>query len=98
MPDWMQTALDMISGIGIGTEPGLFPMEQRGGFAGLERSGVRAQAKGGYVDHHGVWHEGHHRRRRRRVLTANDRADIAFIAGIISKTAAGAFANIVAAR
>jgi len=99
LSDWLQTALDMISGIGIGTEPGLFPMEQRGSFRGLGGGGgIRAEARRGYTDHHGVWHEKPHRRRRRRVLSASDRADIAFIAATISKTAAGAFASVVAAR
>lgn len=38
------------------------------------------------------------RRRRRRALTASDRADIAFIAGMISKAAAKDFAVQLAAR
>jgi len=41
---------------------------------------------------------GRHRRRRRRALTASDRADIAFIAATISKSAAGAFASIIGAK
>lgn len=38
------------------------------------------------------------RRRRRRALTASDRADIAFVAGMISKAAAKDFAVQLAAR
>lgn len=38
------------------------------------------------------------RRRRRRALTASDRADIAFIAGVLSKSAAEKVAAIIAAR
>jgi len=38
------------------------------------------------------------RRRRRNVLTASDRADIAFIAGSLGKAAGRDFAMIVAAR
>jgi len=38
------------------------------------------------------------RRRRKRALTKSDREDIAFIAGMISKAAAGNFAMIVAGR
>ena len=38
------------------------------------------------------------RRRRRRALTASDRSDIAFIAGMISKAAAKDFAVQLAAR
>jgi len=38
------------------------------------------------------------RRRRRRALTNQDRQDIAFIAGIVSRAEAGRFANILAAR
>lgn len=38
------------------------------------------------------------RRRRRRALTQSDRNDIAFIAGIISKAAAGTFAVSLATR
>lgn len=36
------------------------------------------------------------RRRRKRALTKSDREDIAFIAGMISKAAAGNFAMIIA--
>jgi len=38
------------------------------------------------------------RRRRRRALTASDRADIAFIAGILGKAAGKDIAAIIAAR
>ncbi len=38
------------------------------------------------------------RRRRRRVLTANDRADIAFIVATLGPSAGKSFAMIVAAR
>lgn len=38
------------------------------------------------------------RRRRRRALTASDRADIAFIAGILGKVAGKEIAAIIAAR
>jgi len=38
------------------------------------------------------------RRRRRRALTASDRADIAFIEGILGKAAGKSFAMIIAAR
>lgn len=41
---------------------------------------------------------GDRRRRRRRALTASDRQDIAFIAGMISKAAAKDFAVQLAAR
>jgi len=42
----------------------------------------------------------HHRRRRRRrrALTASDRADIAFVAGILGKAAGGRFAVQLGAR
>lgn len=38
------------------------------------------------------------RRRRRRALTASDRADIAFVAGILGKVAGKEIAAIIAAR
>lgn len=38
------------------------------------------------------------RRRRRRALTASDRADIAFIEGILGKAAGKSFAMIIATR
>jgi len=38
------------------------------------------------------------RRRRRRALTASDRADIAFITGTLGKTAGNNFAMIIAAK
>ncbi len=41
---------------------------------------------------------GRRRRRRKNVLTASDRADIAFIAGSLGKPAGRDFAMIVAAR
>lgn len=41
---------------------------------------------------------GHRRRRRRRALTASDKADIAFIAGILGKAAGANFAVSLAAR
>jgi len=40
----------------------------------------------------------HRRRRRRRALTATDRADIAFVTGILGKTAGKEIAAIIAAR
>lgn len=46
----------------------------------------------------GFGRRGERRRRRRRALTASDRADIAFVAGMISKAAAKDFAVQLAAR
>jgi len=46
----------------------------------------------------GPFGDGRRRRRRRRALTASDKADIGFIAGILGKPAGRDFAMIVAAR
>lgn len=40
----------------------------------------------------------HRRRRRRRALTASDRADIAFIAGLLGPAAGSKFAAIIGAK
>lgn len=58
----------------------------------------RATARKGFVDHHGIFHDRPHRRRRRRALTASDRADIAFIAGLLGVSAGSKFAAVIGAR
>ena len=109
MPPWIVTALRAIAvGIagGAGAElavaaiPGGIPAGALiGPIAGQAGIAVPGQGgSGGYVDHHGIFHTRPHRRRRRRALTASDRADIAFIAGLLGTSAGSKFAAIIGAK
>lgn len=101
MPAWLAAALRLLAlGFGGGAafsagervlSSGSFPGEDptQGVFGRVVDQGGRALGFGG---------DGHRRRRRRRALTASDRQDIAFIAGMISKAAAKDFAVQLAAR
>jgi len=105
MPAWIVAALRLLAqgiGFGLGAEGvrGILtdddidqfgqPMLESGG-----AGGARIRIGGAHKLHHRF---GHRRRRRRQALTSSDRADIAFIAGTISKKAAGDFAMQLAAR
>ncbi len=74
----------------------------RGGVTGIARRSAVATALGfgGAAVFEGVGDEpgAPRRRRRRRVLTANDRADISFITATLGAPAGKSFAMIVAAR
>lgn len=105
MPGWILAALRLLA-TGAGLSLG-FEGAQRvigGESGGAEGPFVQiGSGRGGgvVVDQTGrrlVHLGGHLRRRRRRALTASDRADIAFIAGMISKAAAKDFAVQLAAR
>jgi len=87
---WLEAAFSLIPGItgqGIPLLPAVLDPFEPGGIDIFAPS--RGTADPG---------EGTRRRRRRRALTQSDRNDIAFIAGIISKVAAGNFAVQLATR
>ena len=108
MPPWIIAAMrllgtglafgagsEIIAGqlAGVPTAPGPLALA-----ADLSRRGA-----GGFsaVVHPGTPHDmlmHRRRRRRRRALTASDKADIAFIAGILGKAAGGRFAVALGAR
>jgi len=84
---WLSSALALLRTVAFGG-PGRALVTGAVGGEVLENLGVPFFRDG----------EGPKRRRRRRALTASDRADIAFIASIISKAEAGRFATIIATR
>jgi len=96
MPAWMLGALALLApfagrAIGLARRPAAI--------AGLGAAGGALAATVGIpgVD---LFPDGEKpkRRRRRRALTASDRADIAFIQGILGTAAGKSFAMIIAAR
>lgn len=111
MPAWLIAALALlasgavpgITGQGIPLVPAILdPFEPTGvsifaGGGGSARPGSAAFVAGRRGRHPSV-HEHVHRRRRRKALTNSDMAAIAFIAGTVSKAAAGSFAVQLAAR
>jgi len=104
MPAWLAAALRLMAigfGGGVAFETGQRALGGSGQFEGATGTGFQNIDVGHRVTDvfrgpHG--HDGGRRRRRRRALTASDRADIAFIAGMISKAAAKDFAVQLAAR
>ncbi len=104
MAAWIIAALRMLAqgtGLGVGFEVGQRAFGDEGerelagqGFFPQLGMGRVTDAAGRIINGRGSGV----RRRRRRALTASDRADIAFIAGMISKSAAKDFAVQLAAR
>ena len=99
MPAWLISALASLRGLGaagglVTRATGRALVGTRGraavtaGGAGLALPGFLGGGDDAFV----------RRRRRRRALTQGDRNDIAFIAAIISKAAAGSFAVQLATR
>lgn len=98
MPAWILSALRMLAG---GFAGGAAFAGGSSLVSGPEQYPGQLRPRGADIE--GDWmHIGGHprlrRRRRRRVLTSSDRADIAFVAGMISKAAAKEFAVVIAAR
>ena len=91
LPGWVETALELMT---LGTvdigRPGS-PAVRVGPVTFGGRPGDSARA-------HPLVHEHKHRRRRRRALTASDRGDIAFIAGLLGPKAGKDFAVIIGAK
>lgn len=87
MPVWMAAALRLLAG----TPGRAFLTGSLAGTAG----GLIPSFTGDGID---PLMEKKRRRRRRRALTASDRADIAFIAGLLGTTAGKNFALTIATR
>ncbi len=95
MAAWMIGALALLRGLG----PRILPVARRAALP------VGAGIAGGVLGEVGIpgvdlFPDGEKpkRRRRRRALTASDRADIAFIESILGKAAGKSFAMIIATR
>lgn len=100
MPVWIAQALRIIAlsfGGGVAFEGGQRALGGGEFVSGTEGEGIPGFGRRIYDSVTGKLIGGR-RRRRRRALTASDRADIAFIAGMISKVAAKDFAVQLAAR
>ncbi len=98
MPAWIAAALRLLAaGVigGAGFELGTGAFGRDVGTPSILDLDVIRDAAGNIITRA---HRGGRRHRRRRALTASDRADIAFIAGMISKAAAKDFAVQLAAR
>jgi len=101
MPAWILAALRLLGG-GFAAGTGLELAQRQFGDPEDDFRFAQGDLLGGGVNQlrrltRGGLESGR-RRRRRRALTASDRADIAFIAGMISKAAAKDFAVQLAAR
>lgn len=99
MAAWLIQALKML-GVGAATGIGFEASQSFLGGPGTQLGPPLPAGFGGRMFEDGVLipKHPHKRRRRRRALTASDRADIAFIAGTLDKGAGKAFAVQLAAR
>lgn len=88
MPAWLMAALVAARALAVGTPA-------RAGLTGL---GVGTFLPDVGIPFLGNGDEKKRRRRRRRALTASDRADIAFITGLLGTTAGKNFALTIATR
>jgi len=95
MPAWMLAALALLAPLaGRGVA-----LARRAGPAALVGAGAGALAGGVGIPGVDLFPDDKpKRRRRRRALTASDRADIAFIAGLLGTTAGKNFALTIATR
>jgi len=103
MPAWLTAALESLKqGALMGAGASFFgasAFPQGGsGFSSPGTGLVPSAADIGRFDFTTGRFIGKRRRRRRRALTASDKADIAFIAGILGKPAGKDIAAIIAAR
>jgi len=95
MPAWMIAALALLAPLATRV-PGI--IRSRGAVAALG-AGAGALASGVGIPGVDLFPDDKpKRRRRRRALTASDRADIAFIAGLLGTTAGKNFALTIATR
>ena len=99
MPAWLLAALALLAPLGV--RAGTSIVRFAGGRGGAAALGGAAGLAAGSVGIPGIDlfpDEKPKRRRRRRALTASDRADIAFIAGLLGPTAGRNFAITIATR
>lgn len=94
LPEWVETALEVMRAGGLAMDIG----QPLIGLPSLPDVPTFAGARAGTARVHPRVHEHQHRRRRRRALTASDRADIAFIAGLLGRPAGKDFAVIIGAK
>ena len=90
MPAWIASALSLL----FGTPARATLTGIAGGVAGQQIFGGGGERLGDILGGDGR----PRRRRRRRSLTASDRADIAFIAGMLGQPAGRQFAMLIGAR
>ena len=98
MPAFLVSALALLARAGVVARGAAFGGPGR---AALTGAGIGTLVGGGGLGIPGVdlFPDGkRRRRRRRRALTASDRADIAFIAGLLGTTAGKNFALTIATR
>ena len=93
MTAWLESAMRMLAAAGLLEAGSAFFGQSAIGQGG---SGFSLPSFGDFNIVNGL--EKKRRRRRRRALTASDKADIAFIAGILGKPAGKDIAAIIAAR
>lgn len=100
MAAWMIGALALLSGF-IGRAGGVRALARRAAIPAVAGvAGAVVGAGGPGIPGIDLFPDGEapRRRRRRRALTASDRADIAFIESILGKAAGKSFAMIIATR
>jgi len=96
MPPFIASALALLARAGVASRGALFGTPAR---AALTGAGIGSLVPGGFgIPGIDLFPEKKKRRRRRRALTASDRADIAFIAGLLGSTAGKNFALTIATR
>lgn len=105
MPVWLISALRMLaSGLAVGAGAEAAVRAIPGGLGGIQASQISGPdldfGQGLGIPHpFGLGpHTGKRRRRRRRALTASDRADIAFITGLLGPSAGSKFAAVIGAK
>jgi len=102
MPAWLLAALALLAPTAIrGGTTALRAIGGRGGAARVGAGLAVGSLLGGGIPGVDIFPDGDgapRRRRRRRALTASDRADIGFITGILGQSAGKAFALTIASR
>lgn len=97
MPAWLLAALNMIRTGLIGTPGRALATGAGVGLAVPDSLGFIDPISGAFAAL-GSGGDGRRRRRRRRALTASDKADIAFVVGLMGPKAGKDFATIIATR
>jgi len=99
MPAWMASALLALSRVGGAARGALVGTPGRALLTGTAVGQILPGVDSFGIPGVDLFPGGHRRRRRRkRALTASDRADIAFLTGILGKTAGKELAIVIATR